>query len=129
MNPIIYIILNGECNMSAGKAAAQATHAAMLLEDNYDGSFAAHYKRTVIVLEAKNSDQIKNLAVYLDGAGIFNDYYIDEGKNEVDAYSVTALVVEPIAHDDTEKRKIFHDLPLFGYKKDLFSRIKASIHE
>jgi peptidyl-tRNA hydrolase len=117
-NPILYVVLNGELKMSAGKAAAQAVHAAMMLEDNYSGSFAAAYKRTVIVLEAKNAEQIKNLEEYLTMADVFAEYYIDEGVNEVDAYSVTALAVEPIAHDDTEKREIFASFPLFGYKKN-----------
>lgn len=119
-NPVLYVVLNGEHKMSAGKAAAQAVHAAMLLEGNYSGLFVSGYKRTVVVLEAKNGEQIKNLLEYLQGAGIFAAYYIDEGKNEVDAYSVTALAVEPIAFDDIEKRGIFSDFPLFGFKKARF---------
>lgn len=114
MNPILYIVLNGELNMSAGKASAQAVHAAMMLQNNFGGNFTGSYKRTVVVLEAKNSEQIKNLHEYLRVAEVFSDYYIDEGKNEVDAYSITALAVEPIAHDDKELREIFESFPLFG---------------
>ena len=113
-NPILYVILNKELNMSAGKASAQAVHAAMLLEGNYSGLFSSSYKRTVIVLEAENENQIKNLYLYLESAGIFSDYYIDEGVNEVGPYSVTALAVEPIAYDDEEKRSIFAPFKLFS---------------
>lgn len=113
-NPILYVILNKELNMSAGKASAQAVHAAMMLENNYSGLFASSYKRTVVVLEAENSEQIKNLYVYLGGAGIFADYYIDEGVNEVSAYSVTAMAVEPIDSGDKEKRAIFEQFNLFS---------------
>jgi peptidyl-tRNA hydrolase len=117
-NPIIYIVLNGELKMSPGKAAAQAVHAALLFSANAHGDLLSSYKRTVVVLEAKNSDQLKNLYEYLDDTDIEADYYIDEGKNEVDAYSATALAAGPIEHEDLEKREIFADFPLFGFKKD-----------
>lgn len=121
-NPIIYVVLNGELKMSAGKAAAQAVHAAMLFSANAHGDFLSSYKRTVVVLEAKNSDQIKNLYEYLDDSDIEADYYIDEGKNEVDAYSATALAAGPIEHEDKEKRDIFADFPLYGFKKSNWER-------
>ena len=113
-NPLIYIVLNGELEMSPGKAVAQAVHAAMLLEGNYDGLFVAGYKRTVVVLEAENGETIKNLLEYLQGAGIFAAYYIDENSESKKPYQITALAVEPINSDDEEKRSIFEDFPLFG---------------
>lgn len=113
MNPILYIVVNKELNMTAGKVAAQVAHACMLLDDNHHELFISNHRRTIIVLEAKNSEQIKNLQTYLDEAGIWADYYIDEGANEVLPYSVTALVVEPIDADDNEKRKIFLPFKLF----------------
>ena len=117
-NPILYVILNGELKMSAGKAAAQAVHAVMMLNGNSKSDFISAYKRTVIVLEAKNSEQIKNLYSYLDTDEILDaNYYIDEGKNEVDSYSVTALAIGPIEFDDWEKRQIFESFPLFGKKR------------
>lgn len=111
-NPVVYIIINSELRMSAGKAAAQAVHAAMMIRD-YTENFLDSYKRTVIVLESKDAQQLENLWEYLDNAGIHSEYYIDEGRNEIDAYSITALAVEPIAHDDTEKREIFESFRLF----------------
>ncbi len=112
-NPVLYVILNGELKMSPGKGAAQAVHAAMLLEGNYDGLFVAGYKRTVIVLEAENGDTLKNLLEYCQGAGVFASYYIDEVTEKGKPYQVTALAVEPIPYDDEETRSIFENFPLF----------------
>lgn len=100
--------------MSPGKAAAQAVHASMMLNGNSKTDFVSDYKRTVIILEAKNAQQIINLYVYLDNIDMDCSYYIDEGKNEVDAYSVTALAIGPIEYDDTEKREMFEAFPLFS---------------
>lgn len=111
-NPIIYIVINGELKMSPGKVAAQAVHAAMMLNGNSKQDFLSDYKRTVIVLEAKNSEQIKNLYLYLDDdADIDADYYIDEGANEVDPYSVTALAA--FVGDNEELRSLFSAFPLY----------------
>lgn len=112
-NPIIYIVLNGELKMSPGKAAAQAVHAVLMLNANTKDDFVESYKRTVIVLEAKNGEQIKNLGEYLDEADIDYDWYVDEGVNEVDPYSVTALAAGVIDHDDVERREIFAGFPLY----------------
>lgn len=114
MNPILYVILNGELNMSPGKAAAQAAHAAMMLKNSHKSEFTGNYERSVIALAAKNTQQLLNLAEYLRRAGIGFEYYIDEGRNEVDAFSVTALAVAPIDGNDETKRRIFESFPLFG---------------
>ncbi len=113
-NPVLYVVLNGSLNMSSGKAAAQAVHATMLLEGNYDGLFVSAYQRTVVVLEAKDGETINNLLEYLQGAEIFATYYIDERSEDGTPYQITALAVEPIAYDDEEKRSIFKDFELFG---------------
>lgn len=114
-NPILYIVLNGELKMSPGKAAAQAVHSAMLLSQHSREDFVNVFRRTVIVLEAKNAEQIKNLAWYLGEAGVDSDYYIDEGVNEVDAYSITALAA--FVGDEEELRKVFEAFPLYGHSK------------
>lgn len=121
-HPVLYVVLNGSLKMSAGKAAAQAVHAVMLLEGNCEAKFVAGYKRSVVVLEAKDSDTIKNLLEYLQGAGIFAAYYIDERSEHGDFFNVTALAVEPIDYEDKEKREIFSDFPLFGYNQSNLAR-------
>lgn len=113
-NPVLYVVLNGELKMSPGKGAAQAVHAAMLLEGNYPGLFVSGYKRTVVVLEAENGETLKNLLEYCQGAEVFAAYYIDELSEKHKPYQVTALAVEPIPADDEEKRSIFEAFPLFG---------------
>lgn len=117
-NPIMYIVLNGELKMSPGKAAAQAVHSAMLLNGNSKDDFLSDFRRTVIVLEAKNAMQLQNLSIYLDEAEVDADYYIDEGVNEVDAYSITALAA--FVGDNEELRQIFEAFPLYGKKKGWF---------
>lgn len=112
-NPIIYVILNKELNMSAGKAAAQTAHAVAML-GNFNNSFIDFNLRTVIVLEAENEAQIRNLNEYLFNEGLSSYYYIDEGANEVGPYSVTAMAVEPIAFNDETRRKIFAPFRLYG---------------
>lgn len=112
-NPILYVILNKELNMSAGKAAAQTAHAVAML-GNFNNAFIDFNKRTVIVLEAENEAQIRNLNEYLFNEGLSSYYYIDEGFNEVGPYSVTAMAVEPIAAGDEERRQIFAPFNLYG---------------
>lgn len=117
-NPIIYVVLNGDLKMSPGKAAAQTAHAVMLLNDKSKENFLSDYRRTVIVLEAKNSWQIHNLHTYLSETyrfsdiSIDSDYYVDEGINEVDAYSITALAA--FVGDNEKLREIFSSFPLYG---------------
>lgn len=116
--PIIYIILNGELNMSPGKAAAQAAHAMASL-DKVNGikDFSSKVQRAVIVLEAENQQQIGNLEDYLFDLEIPAEKYIDEGVNEVSAYSVTGMAVGPIWASDEAKREILRPFPLFGKDK------------
>ena len=111
-NPILYIVLNGELKMSPGKAAAQAVHSAMLLQNTARSVFTSSPRRTVIVLEAKNSQQIQSLYKYIHGYDIDADYYIDEGVNEVDAYSVTALAA--FVGENEELRQVFEAFPLYN---------------
>lgn len=114
-NPVIYILLNGELRMSPGKAAAQSVHAIASLHRHYGlAEFSCRAKRTVIVLEAKNQQQMDNLEDYLMQLEVPSGSYIDEGVNEVDAYSVTALAVGPIEGDNEELRAIFSSFDLYG---------------
>lgn len=115
-NEIVYVLINGELDMSAGKAAAQAVHAAAMLKNI--GSFGKQVQRTVIILEAENTQQLLNLHLYLSRTGLESQYYIDEGVNEVDAYSITALAVGPIWSEDKEERELLASFPLFPSNKN-----------
>lgn len=111
-SPFIYVVLNGELKMSPGKAAAQTAHAVAMLQQRSLDDFVSSNSRTVIVLEATNSEQIKNLNKYLEREDVDSDYYIDEGYNEVGAYSVTALAA--YVGESEKLRNIFISLPLYG---------------
>lgn len=123
-NPFIYVVLNGELNMSPGKAAAQAVHAvaALTAEQSLRG-FTNQTKRTVIVLEAINQQQMDNLEMYLVAMDLPVASYIDEGSNEVLAYSVTALACGPLDSQDLLNRSVFSALPLYrGQKRKWFRK-------
>lgn len=115
--------------MSPGKAAAQASHAVMMLASASRREFVNEAKRTVIVLAAKNAEQIRSLEEYLDGMAVDNNYYIDEGMNEVDAYSVTALAA--YAGCDDEVKSVFEQFELFGgnYNRDPRSSARKASDE
>lgn len=111
--PILYVILNGELKMSPGKGAAQAVHAAMMLETGASQLFKDKYERTVIILEAKNSETLRNLYEYLKTANIYSRYYIDERTEHGQPFQLTALAVDVFDSENEEKRAIFEAFPLF----------------
>lgn len=84
----MYVLVNTELGMSIGKTAAQVAHAVARIRSN-------NIPHTVIVLEA-STEQLHNLHEYLDRIGIQNHLYIDEGVNEIEPFSVTALAIEPL---------------------------------
>lgn len=116
---VLYVLINGELKMSPGKVAAQVAHAVSGLSYNNSAfeDFASANRRTVIVLEAKNRNQIMDLQDYLDAVGIDSCVYIDEGYNEIDPYSATALAVEPFFINKEEYREIFRGFPLYPAKR------------
>lgn len=125
-NPIIYVLINGSLSMSPGKVAAQTAHAvASLHAKNPIDDFSDEVVRIVIVLESKNQSQMYNLKSYLDNLNIPVGVYIDEGINEVDAYSTTAMAVGPICQSDYEKRVVFQEFPLYNgsSKKKWYKRL------
>ena len=129
-HPVIYVLINDSLNMSAGKVAAQTAHAMGTLA-KFHGihKFGDATKRTVIVLAAKNQLQMDNLDQYLFELGISTGSYIDEGVNEVDSYTVTAMAVGPFEWDDWEKRKIFKSFELYGKKKTLWQKISKLMNK
>lgn len=119
-HPVIYILINDSLNMSPGKAAAQTAHVMASLKKFHGHQFTKFADapvRTVIVLAAKNQQQMENLEEYLYQLDIPSGSYIDEGINEVDSYSETAMAAGPISWDDWEKRDIFKSFELYGKKK------------
>lgn len=114
-HPLIYIILNGSLKMSSGKAAAQTAHAMIQLSVPH-GLRSAHVKqRTVIVLEARDQEQMQNIKSYLKGVADCA-VYIDEGVNEVGPFAMTAMAIGPVEREDWDTRELLSGLPLYGKK-------------
>lgn len=109
-NPIQYIFLNKSLSMSVGKAAAQAVHACMLaniyvISDNKRELWAGATHKTVIVLEARNEAHMRSIIDYLNERGFEMVQVVDEGVNEIDPHTVTALATG-ILDKDAEETKL-----------------------
>lgn len=88
----MYVVINSDLEMSAGKVAAQVAHVvARLGQDPH---------KVAIVLQG-TTDQLRNLREYLDDANIPNSHYIDEGVNEVPPMSLTAVAFGGVVEDFT----------------------------
>ena len=115
--PVMYIFLNHGLNMSVGKAAAQAGHAAV--EGYRLSSFKAqdawylgnHY--TKIVLKADDGEQLTTVERYLNDRGFKTSLIIDEGRTEIPAFSKTALGVEIVDKSDAHTAATFGEFELY----------------
>lgn len=137
MNPVMYIILNKSLGMSTGKAAAQASHAAveayrlsMSLHPERHEPPAAHmnatplhernevrlwYKGghyTKIVLEAEGD--FGHLSDYLDARGFRNALIIDEGRTEIDPFTPTAIGCAIVDKDNPHVQATFGEFKLYS---------------
>lgn len=106
-NPVIYVFLNKSLGMSVGKAAAQTAHAvAMSLielnSDVYKAKWIASPHRTVIVLAARDQQHMDNIRAYLQERDIPLSYIIDEGMNEIDPHTPTAMATRILNKDKDE---------------------------
>ena len=88
----MYVVVNEDLNMSAGKTAAQVAHVVSRLKSKPP--------KVVIVLQG-TSEQLTNLRQYLNDNNIPCSYYIDEGVNEVPAMSLTAVAFGGVVEDFT----------------------------
>lgn len=121
-NPVVYIFLNKSLGMSVGKAAAQAVHAAMevgRLCENFSGIWTNVAQRTVIVLEARDENHMKNIQDYLFDRGFDTHRIIDEGVNEIDPHVWTALATEVLEKDDEQVVNSFSTFNLYRDKVKL----------
>jgi peptidyl-tRNA hydrolase, PTH2 family len=102
--PVVYIFVNKDLGMSAGKTAAQVAHATVLSCADEDESKLQLWRstphRTIIVLQARDESHIRNIQDYLKERGFKSFIQIDEGINEVAAHSVTTLASAIIDKED-----------------------------
>jgi len=78
----LYVIVNEDLDMSAGKVAAQVAHVVARVDA---------YPPHVVVVLGGTTEQIHNLDEYMTRAKMPHHMYIDEGANEVPPMSATAL--------------------------------------
>ena len=116
-HPIQYIFLNKGLHMSTGKAAAQATHASIMgvLASNEKRRkvWADANERTVIILEARDVEHLASINVYLTQRGVTTRPIIDEGVNEIDPHTLTALASTILNKDDEDEVEPFKTFNLY----------------
>lgn len=120
-NPVMYIFLNKELNMSTGKASAQVAHAVAmsLIELNstvYLAKWVASPHRTVIVLEGRSEAHMRSIKDYLSERDVPTSMIIDEGVNEIAPLSITAMATRIMDKDSEKTKMIMSSFKL--YKND-----------
>lgn len=117
MNPVIYVFLNKKLNMSIGKAAAQASHATALSVINSPQELKNKWEdanhRTIIILEARDEQHMSNIKEYLDERGYRLLSVIDEGANEVEPQTLTALSTQILDKESSMVQDVFRQFKLF----------------
>ena len=123
----MYIFINEGLDMSPGKIAAQAGHAAVeaaLLSNGYgrvpmtderaklwdEWRKGLHYMK--LVMSARDSEHIRNIERYLNDRGFATALIIDEGHTEIDPITPTALGVALVDKDDPHTEATFSSFKL-----------------
>lgn len=135
MKPALYIFINEGLDMSAGKIAAQAGHAAveaallshpklvnlqpygtrfdesLKLKELWDSwRIGLHYAK--YVMSARDSEHIRDIDLYLRERGFRSKLIIDEGHTEIDPIQPTALGVALVDKDDPHTEATFSSFKL-----------------
>lgn len=115
--PVIYVFLNKELGMSVGKAAAQAAHAAAMSVINSPSQSVNSWEdavhKTMIILEARDNAHLGRIKEYLEQRHIHVIPIIDEGANEVEPHSQTALTTQILDKENELVDKIFSTFKLY----------------
>ena len=111
-NPTIYIFMNKSLGMSAGKLAAQAAHAAALVDTRSNWLDNAH--RTILVMQARDEAHIRSIKEYIGDRGFNSHIIIDEGVNEIDPHTVTALATDIVDRLDGHTQATFSTFELYS---------------
>lgn len=123
-NPVMYAFVNKGLKMDAGKIAAQVAHAQEELFTELrrvgDKSWEHHLDcmtktpRTVIILEAKDTDELYKINSYLESCGLVTGIYVDEGSASGDyILEPTALACEYLDKCDSRTELIFKMFNLY----------------
>lgn len=137
MKPALYMFINKGLDMSPGKIAAQAGHAAVeavllshpglpsppgLMLDGlavrqqrkelWDAwRLGLHYAK--YVLEARDSEHLRDTQTYLEARGFNTALILDEGHTEIDPIQPTALGVALVDKDDEHTSATFSSFKLY----------------
>ncbi len=119
MDATMYVFVNKGLGMSTGKAAAQASHAAVEAYRYSPHSslldawlLGGHYKK--LVMEADDSDELANVGGYLDDRGFAPEWIYDEGLTEFDGrIRHTAIGVPIVDKDDPNVHATFSTFRLY----------------
>lgn len=117
MNPVIYVFVNKSLGMTAGKLAAQAAHAAAMsmAEENNENRmhWMADIHKTILVMEARDEQHLNNIDDYLIDRGVKPIKIIDEGVNEIDAHTITALATNVLNKDNEQVQQTMSTFKLY----------------
>ena len=117
MNPVMYILLPSpeKLEMTTGKAAAQAAHAAVQAFQLSDASainrwlLAGHYTKIVLM-----TDNLHNAYAYIRNRGFNCELILDEGRTEFeDDLTPTAIGVEILDKNSLHVRETFGAFKLY----------------
>ena len=109
--PTIYVFMNKSLGMSAGKLAAQAAHAVALVPVGNEWTDAAH--RTMLIMQARDASHMMRIKDYLAERGVGSYMVIDEGVNEIDPHSVTALATDIVDKEIDHINQTFSTFELY----------------
>lgn len=115
--PGMYIFVNKGLHMSAGKLAAQASHAAVEAYKISDPKaieaweYGKHYAK--YVMQARDAEHIVNIKRYLEERNIRSELIIDEGLTEIEPHQVTALGVEIVDRGNKDTFATFSTFELY----------------
>lgn len=108
MKPTIYIFINKSLEMSPGKVASQAVHAAFKAATLHNlNDWHSAPTQTVLIMEARDEMHIRNIGIYLRDRGVNVYPIIDEGVNEIDPHVVTAVATDVVDKGDERTQEIF----------------------
>lgn len=127
-NPCIYVFMNKALKMSPGKLTAQGVHAAIMSAIDTHDSGRLFWKnsmhRTVLIMEARDSEHLNNIQEYLKERKFKTYKIIDEGVNEIDPHVPTALATGILNKDDEKVKDALSTFKLYREKIKIITEIE-----
>lgn len=137
-NPVMYVFVNKGLKMNAGKVAAQVAHAqeelfADILDNGDNELRDFQFKcmkqnpRTVVILEAKNTDELYKINSYLESCDIWTGIYVDEGSADGDyMLEPTAIACQYLDKCDPRTETIFKMFNLYKHDDDIVPHLEKA---